>query len=208
MNDDSAAFWRRRLGLLVVILAVGYATTLSLNLLGFSIEAREIVAYSFGLGLLAVGIDTVRRAPTSIPDAGADGGTVMSPRKSAGLLSAYFVLLWCLWAFGAMQLFWLATISAGLVWANGIAQRSVVHILRQAWCHSGAEMWGAGATLLSRGIRFILIISALLLLAWAWDIDLVSSARLTRPRADRSWRHQRRHHPARWPTWSGGSCGH
>ena len=176
MDGDSARFWSQRLGLLVVILAVGYATTLSLNLLGFSIEAREIVAYSFGLGLLAVGIDTVRRAlrPT-IADAGTDGETVVRSTTSAGLLSAYFVLLWCLWAFGAVQLFWLAAIAAGLVWANAVAQRSVVHILRLPGASGvDAETSSAGAALLSRGIRFILIISALLLLAWAWDIDIVT----------------------------------
>ena len=176
MDEDSARFWTQRLGLLVVILAVGYATTLSLSLLGFSIEAREIVAYSFGLGLLAVGIDTVRRAlrPT-IADAGAEGETVVRSKTSAGLLSAYFVLLWCLWAFGALQLFWLATIAIGLVWAIVVAERSVVHILRQPGA-SGVDMEtsSAGATLLSRGIRFILIVSALLLLAWAWDVDLVT----------------------------------
>ena len=176
MDGDSAKFWSQRLGLLVVILAVGYATTLSLNLLGFSIEAREIVAYSFGVGVLAVGIDTVRRAqqPT-IEDAGTDEGTVVRSKTSAGLLSAYLVLLWCLWAFGAVQLFWLATIAAGLVWANAVAQRSVVHILRRPGASSvDVETSSAGATLLGRSIRFILIVSALLLLAWAWDIDLIT----------------------------------
>ena len=176
MDGNSARFWCQRLGLLVVILAVGYATTLSLSLFGFSIEAREIVAYSFGLGLLAVGINTVRRAlrPT-IADAGAEGESVVRARTSAGLLSAYFVLLWCLWAFGALQLFWLATIAIGLIWAIVVAERSVVHILRQPGA-SGVdiETSSAGATLLSRGIRFILIVTALLLLAWAWDVDLVT----------------------------------
>ncbi|MGO8654030.1 hypothetical protein ACC839_38150, partial [Rhizobium ruizarguesonis] len=63
MDGESAQFWTQRLGLVVIILAVSYATTLSLSLLGFAVEAREIVAYSLGLGLLGGGIDTVRRAP-------------------------------------------------------------------------------------------------------------------------------------------------
>lgn len=176
MDGASARFWTQRLGLLVVILAISYATTLSLSLLGFSIEAREIVAYSFGLGLLAVGIDTVRRAPRpTIADAATDGEVVVRSKTFAGLVSAYFVLLWCLWAFGAVQLFWLAAIAIGLVWAIVVAERIVANMLQQpAASGSGAATPSAGATLLSRGIRFILIISALLLLAWAWNIDLVA----------------------------------
>jgi hypothetical protein len=128
----SAGFWTRRLDLLVVIFAFGYATVLSLNLLGFSLEAREIVAYSFGLGLLAVGIDTVRRAlRPRIAVAGTDGETVVRSKTSAGLISAYFVLLWCLWAFGAVKLFWLAAIVVGLVWAIAVARRSITHLLQQ-----------------------------------------------------------------------------
>jgi small-conductance mechanosensitive channel len=176
MDSDSARFWTQRLGLLVVILAISYATTLSLSLLGFSVEAREIVAYSFGLGLLAVGINTVRRAPRpTIADAGTDGEVVVRSKTSVGLVSAYFVLLWCLWAFGAVQLFWLAAIAISLVWAIAVAERIVVHLLQPpAASGIGAATPSAGATLLSRGIRFILIISALLLLAWAWNIDLVA----------------------------------
>ena len=176
MDGDSARFWTQRLGLLVVILAIGYATTLSFGLLGFSIEAREIVAYLFGLGLLAVGVGTVRRAlrPTTA-DAGADGETVVRSKMSAGLLSAYFVLLWCLWSFGALQLFWLATIAIGLFWAVAVAERSVVHVVKLSRASSvDTETASVGAALLSRVIRFVLIISALLLLAWAWGIDLVS----------------------------------
>jgi small-conductance mechanosensitive channel len=176
MDANSARYWTTRLGLLVGIFAFGYATTLSMKLLGFSIEAREIVAYVFGLGLLAVGIGAVRRAPrpTTVA-AGTGADTAVRPRTSAGLLSVYLVLLWCLWAFGAMQLFWLATIAAGLVFAVAVAERSVVHVLRLLR-PSGmdAQTSSAGAAVLSRGVRFILIISALFLLAWAWGIDLVA----------------------------------
>ncbi|MGO8654275.1 mechanosensitive ion channel family protein, partial [Rhizobium ruizarguesonis] len=161
MDGESAQFWTQRLGLVVIILAVSYATTLSLSLLGFSVEAREIVAYSLGLGLLGVGIDTVRRAPgPAIADAATDGEVFVRAKTSVGLISAYFVLLWCLWAFGAVQLFWLAAIAIGLVWAIAIAERIVVHLLQQpASPGIGAATPSAGATLLSRGIRFILIIS-------------------------------------------------
>ncbi|NEJ91406.1 mechanosensitive ion channel [Rhizobium leguminosarum] len=176
MDGKSARFWTQRLGLVVIILAVSYATTLSLSLLGFSVEAREIVAYSLGLGLLGVGIDTVRRAPgPAIADAATDGEVFARAKTSVGLISAYFVLLWCLWAFGAVQLFWLAAIAIGLVWAIAIAERIVVHLLQQpASFGIGAATPSAGVTLLSRGIRFILIISGLLLLAWAWNIDLIA----------------------------------
>ncbi|MGO7422440.1 mechanosensitive ion channel family protein, partial [Rhizobium ruizarguesonis] len=176
MDGESARFWTQRLGLVVIILAVSYATTLSLSLLGFSVEAREIVAYSLGLGLLGVGIDTVRRAPgPAIADAATHGEVFVRAKTSVGVISAYFVLLWCLWAFGAVQLFWLAAIAIGLVWAIAIAERTVVHLLQQpASSGIGAATPSAGATLLSRGIRFILIISGLLLLAWAWNIDLVA----------------------------------
>ncbi|MDW6026292.1 mechanosensitive ion channel family protein [Mesorhizobium sp. BAC0120] len=176
LDGSTSAFWTRRLTAVVIIVALGHATALSLYLMSFSVEAHEIVSYLFGLALLAVGINTVRRAlrPTAANEQQRNEAWI-SGKTYSGFLSAYFVALWFLWAVGATNLFWLAAIVGGLLWSISITERSVLNVLSKPSGSAGAlDASIPGAALLTRGIRFILIISALLLIAWAWGIDLVA----------------------------------
>src|SRR5262249_11630796 len=70
MNGDAALFWDRRVALAVGWFVFGYVTVELLATLGFASPARELVAYAFGLGLLAIGIDMAWRQPRTA--AGAD----------------------------------------------------------------------------------------------------------------------------------------
>jgi small-conductance mechanosensitive channel len=173
MATPAARFWHRRVGLLVGWLAFGWVTVSLLATLGMATDARRLVAYLLGLGLLAVGLESVWRRPRMELEPAA--ALPHRRRVGAWLLSAYFVLLWLLWVAGAMSAFWLAVVAAGLPAVFGATQRSVNHLLRPPGAAEGDEGTpGVIAASLARGLRALFIIGAALLLAWAWQIDLVA----------------------------------
>ena len=178
MATPAAWFWYRRLGLLVGWLAFGWVTVGLLATLGMSIEARRLVAYLLGLGLLAIGLESLWRRPVvSFAKPSSEPAEARPYRWRTGtwLLSVYFVLLWLLWVVGTMPGFWLAVVAVGLPAAMKATQRAVDHILRPPGAASGGEgAPGIIAASLARGLRALFIIGAALLLAWAWQIDLVA----------------------------------
>jgi small-conductance mechanosensitive channel len=108
----------------------------------------------------------------------------ISAKTYSGFLSGYFIALWFLWAVGATYLFSLAAIAGALLWSISITDASVVNVLSKPAASTGAlDASIPGAALVSRGIRFVVIISALLLIAWAWGIDLVALSAADTPAA-------------------------
>src|SRR4029453_19002966 len=67
MSTAAARFWYRRLGLLVAWFAFGWVTLVLLDVLGFSPDARHLVAYILGLGLLGIALEMVWRRPRAAP---------------------------------------------------------------------------------------------------------------------------------------------
>ena len=63
MNAAAAKFWFRRLTFLVGWFALGWATVAMQSALGFTLEARQIVAYTLGLALLVSGLEIAWRRP-------------------------------------------------------------------------------------------------------------------------------------------------
>jgi small-conductance mechanosensitive channel len=173
MSTTAARFWHHRLGLLVAWFAFSSVTLVLLTALGFSPDARHLVAYMLGLGLLGIALEMIWRRPPPAP-----GEVQPTPgRRLLGgpvrnlLLSAYFLLLWVLWVAGAMPAFWLAVVAVGLPAAISVTQHSVNQILRPP----GVETAGPPslrAVCFERGLRAALIIGAALLLAHAWQVDL------------------------------------
>jgi small-conductance mechanosensitive channel len=174
MSTTAARYWYRRLGLLVAWFALGWVTLVLLGVLGFSPDARHLVAYMLGLGLLGIGLEMVWRRPRAAPgDVQSVSGRRRLGRGAANvLLSGYFLLLWALWVAGAMPAFWLAVVAGALPAAIGVTQRSVNHILRPSGVEATAAMPSVPAVWLERGLRAALIIGAALLLAHAWQVDL------------------------------------
>ncbi|QRM28676.1 mechanosensitive ion channel family protein [Microvirga sp. VF16] len=171
----AAQFWHRRLALFVGWFAFGWATVDVLKILGFTPEARAVVAYALGLGLLAIALNVVWTRPTPAPSAAPETG---APRRvshmvAASLLSVYFVLLWGLWVAGLMGFFWLAVIALLLPVAISVTEKASRHALRPHEESEASRQTGLTTVYLDRGIRALLIAGAVLLLADAWHIDLV-----------------------------------
>jgi moderate conductance mechanosensitive channel len=173
MGTEAARFWHARLGLLVGWFAFGWVTAALLSVLGFSLDARHLVAYVLGLGLLALGLEMVWRRPGAVGDLPPGSQRRLGRTARSILLSAYFVAVWVLWVAGTIPAFWLAALAVALPAAIGVTQRSVNHILRPPGVDAGTGPPSVRAVILERGLRAALIIGAAVLLAHAWQVDLV-----------------------------------
>jgi moderate conductance mechanosensitive channel len=184
VTTPQARFWYLRLALFVGWFAFGYITVEQFSLLGASGEAQQILAYTLGLGLLGIGLESIWRSPRVSGDP--------PSRIGVWLLSACFVALWLLWVAEVMPLFWFVTVAVALPMAIRLTQRAVNHVLRPPNTTDPVADPSPNsvtntvpsplAVALERGTRAALIIAATLLLTYVWGIDLIElSARDTLP---------------------------
>ncbi|QFU18200.1 mechanosensitive ion channel [Microvirga thermotolerans] len=174
-TTEEARFWYRGLGAFVGWFVIGWATVDVLRALGLSVEARRLMAYGLGIGLLLIAIGIVWMRPRI--HAGT-GNREQSPRHlshtvAASLLSVLFVLLWVLWVAGFTRLFWLGAVATLLPLAIRVGEKASRHALRTAADSTPSDSQSLIAIYLDRGIRVALIAGAALLLAHVWDIDLI-----------------------------------
>ncbi|MGQ0674757.1 MAG: mechanosensitive ion channel domain-containing protein [Rhodospirillales bacterium] len=168
MSTETAWFWHKRLGLLVGWFGFGWVTVQILSILGISAEARQLVAYTLGLGLLAIGLEAVWRTP-----AAGLGGRWFGATARNWLVTVYFVALWAMWVASSVAALWLAIVAVGLPAAIRTTRRSVNHILRPPGsAESESSVPSIAAACLERGLRAALIIVAALVLAHVWGVDL------------------------------------
>jgi moderate conductance mechanosensitive channel len=176
MDTASARFWRRRLVWFVGWFAFGWVIVGFGVPLGYTLEARELVAYALGLVLVAIALDAVWRRPAPVHEVGEESSAVTRRfgRGTANTaLSVGIVLLWVFWVIHAMASFWLVLVVMALPLAISIARRAVDNLLRPPGSPQAAD--GPPSVLavcIERGIRAVLIIGAVAVLAWGWGIDL------------------------------------
>jgi moderate conductance mechanosensitive channel len=178
----AARFWCRRLTAFVGWFALGWLIVQECRTLGFSFEARQLVGYMLGLGLLAIALESVWRGPIA-PREVAEAPSAETYRFGRGarnaVLSIGIVLLWVLWATapGLMSVtpgFWLVLVIMILPLAIHVTRRAVEHLLRPPGADDTTEGPPTVITVcLERGIRALLIIGAVAVLAWAWGVDFV-----------------------------------
>lgn len=176
MDTVAARFWHRRLVAFVGWFAFGWVIVGLLSTLGWSLEGRQLVAYAFGLGLLAIALEAVWRRPVAL-DEGAEASSLVTRRFGRGArnvaLSVGIVLLWVSWVARAMASFWLLLVIISLPLAIAVTRRAVEHLLRPPGSAQVADgMPSVLAVCIERGIRAVLIIGAVAVLAWGWGIDL------------------------------------
>jgi len=176
IDTMAARFWHRRLVVFVSWLAFGQVTVGLGVSLGYSLEGRQLVAYTLGLGLLVIALEAVWRRP-SAPET--SGGTPQSPRHRFGrgvtnsALSTGIVLLWMLWVVQATASLWLILVIITLPLAIGITRRAIENLLRPTVSPEVSdELPSVHTVCIERGIRAVLIIGAVFILAWGWGIDL------------------------------------
>jgi small-conductance mechanosensitive channel len=176
MDTVAARFWSRRLVMFVGWFAFGWVLVGLLGTLGWSLEGHQLVAYVLGLGLLAIALEAVWRRPAPL-DESTEASSPVTRRFGRGsrnvALSVGIVLLWVLWVAQAMASFWLLLVIITLPLAIGITHRAVEHLLRPPGSPQITD--GAPSVLavfIERGIRAVLIIGAVAVLAWGWGVDL------------------------------------
>jgi small-conductance mechanosensitive channel len=175
MEERAARFWCRRLYGFVGCFALGFVTVELLATLGFSPPERELVAHALGLGLLAITLEAIWRRPIAPAGAGVPAGEVqrLGRGRQNTLLTVGVVLLWVLWVAYAMLTFWLLLIVITLPLAIAVTRLAVDHLLRPA---GAAPVDGAAPTVLAvcveRGLRALLLIGAVAVLAWGWGVPL------------------------------------
>jgi small-conductance mechanosensitive channel len=171
VSDEGASFWYRRLALLVGWFAFGAATIAVIDTLGITAISRQVVAYLLGLVLLGIALEAMWRVPSASP--APVGKVILTPRMSKILVSGLLILLWLSWFASAMNLFWLLAVICVSPFAIRLAQRSVNHALRKAGdATAGTEPPSVTAAVIERGVRAMLLVGGLLLLAQGWNLDL------------------------------------
>ena len=109
---------------------------------------------------------------------------MLSPKKASArakgalqyiALTLTLVLLWCLWAAGATPVFLLGCLLLGLAFAIRLTKRSIDH----CFMDGDGSMAANGnprltAVLVERTIRFVLIMAALGLALWIWEVDFAA----------------------------------
>jgi moderate conductance mechanosensitive channel len=176
MDTAAARFWYRRLVAFVAWFAFGWVAVGLGVTLGYSLEARQLVAYVLGLGLVAIALEAVWRRPAAL-DEGSEASSPASRRFGRGAASTALtvgvVLLWVLWVIHASASFWLVLVVMALPLSIGVSRRAVENFLRPPGSPPGTE--GAPSVLavcIERGIRALLILGAVAVLAWGWGVDL------------------------------------
>ena len=175
MDTTEARFWHRRLVMFVGWFAFSWVIVGFGVPLGYTLEARQLVAYALGLGLLAIALEAVWRRPAALAETG-EAPSPATRRSGRGVVNTAMtvgiVALWALWVAHAMVSFWLILIIITLPLAISVARRAVENLLRppQQVAHGAPSVL---AVCIERGIRAALMIVAVAVLTWAWGVDLV-----------------------------------
>jgi small-conductance mechanosensitive channel len=176
MDTTAARFWHRRLVAFVAWFAFGWVTVGFGVSLGYSLEGRQLVAYTLGLGLVAIALEAVWRRPAALGEATAASspGTHRFGRGAANTaLTVGVVLLWVLWVIHASASFWLVVVAMALPLSIAISRDAVENLLRPAGSPQGTDAAPSVLVVcIERGIRALLLLGAVAVLAWGWGVDL------------------------------------
>jgi moderate conductance mechanosensitive channel len=169
MTTEAAWFWYIATGGVVGVFAFAWGTMEVLAALGVEPQVRRLVALGLGLVLFGTAIAVIWRRRRLTAE--------VRGRTPEVLLTVAAVVLWLLWLLGAMPLFWLLLVALALPAALHVLQRGVNHLLRPPGATDiEPAVPSLGAVSLERGLRALLLIGAVVFLAWAWGLDATRMA--------------------------------
>lgn len=172
MNQPLATWWVKRLVLAAAWFFIGWAIVQVARAAGLSREGQQIIAYTLGLGLLAIGLELAWRKPHQPDVAGAPQRKRFGPQAKSWAITFIFVALWLAWVLSAMKLFWLLALLTGFPFAMHLSQRAVASVLTpgDAVSTEDAIPSMAGA-LADRAIRMVLILAGIILFVRIWNSE-------------------------------------
>ena len=128
MDTTEARFWHRRLVMFVGWFAFSWVIVGFGVPLGYTLEARQLVAYALGLGLLAIVLEAVWRRPAALAET-REAPSPATRRSGRGVVNTAMtvgiVALWALWVAHATVSFWLILIIITLPLAISVTRRAV-----------------------------------------------------------------------------------
>src|SRR5262249_10237353 len=134
---------------------------------GVSSEARRLIGAATALGLVAIALEAIWRRPS------ADHAHHARHLAVTWALSAFVVAMWLLRVGDAMPVFWSLLVLVGTPILIGVAGRAVGHLLRPPGSETMAgEVPSVLTVVLERGLRALIIVSAVYLLVRAWDVQI------------------------------------
>jgi small-conductance mechanosensitive channel len=173
MSQPLAVWWVRRLVLAAGWFFIGWAIVMVARTAGLSREGQQIIAYTLGLGLLAIGLELAWRKPHQPDSAGAPQIRRFGPHAISWAITFVFVALWLAWVISAMKLFWLLALLTGFPFAMRISQRAVNTVLSPDDTPSANDntMPSMAGALADRAIRMVLILVGIILFVRIWHSD-------------------------------------
>ncbi|MBX3500009.1 MAG: mechanosensitive ion channel family protein [Alphaproteobacteria bacterium] len=167
MDEDGARFWHRRLVIFVAWFAFTAVSLTLLKTLGLSSEARRLIGATTALGLVGIALEAIWRRRV------ADHGQHVRRLAANWGLSAFVVAMWLLRVGDVMPMFWSLLVLVGAPLLIRVTGRSVSHLLRPPGTETMAgEVPGVGTVVLERGLRALIVVGAVFLLARAWGVEI------------------------------------
>jgi moderate conductance mechanosensitive channel len=178
MDASAARFWYVRLKIIVGWIVLALVSRDLQESLGISPGVVNDIGAGFGLVWLAIMMEAIWRRPVPASNEIAPEGTGETRRLSRiklnALLTLGLVALFGLRLAGTMPAFWLVAVAIAWPLADHLTRRAVEHLLRPPGTTEIATVPSLATVFLERGLRAVLIVGALALLAWGWGIDLES----------------------------------
>lgn len=170
MEQACAEHWFVWLQVMVGWFFAGYGALGVLRGLGTSQPVRYLVAYGLGFVLLGLAMGSVWRRPMQRRHA-------PRARTVSTLISIWLVLLWLAWVTSSIPLFWVLLVAVALPTAIRGSRAAVNHLLRpDGDAVAGDTAPSLQAASLERGLRVVLVMGALWVLARGFGLDVQSMA--------------------------------
>jgi moderate conductance mechanosensitive channel len=149
--------------------ALGSALAEATRLTGMDPLATDLVSYILGLGLLAIGLAAIWRAPRI------HGSSPENPIRRhvayRGLATVFLIVLWIVWVADAMRLFWLLAIGVLMPIGLRAARRLTRHLFPAEHDDATEAIATTPFVIVDTLLRAALIGIAVWILAGAWEIS-------------------------------------